>query len=371
MSVGNPYIDPGNAGGGGVIIPDTTHTGSYGVAPIIFTCEYCGKKFIGTENEKLFYQHQDKEHPIVKPRFFIKNEELTASKKSIYQKLQGNDIEIKNCTKILVNDKRKTINQLNKLLANQSNEFFKIELSNERYSNPDSYEIEFFVSSNEILDAIDDLFLVHFSKQILTMEKLNSFIHSIKSYRNTQTENFIDAYVSYLYGVLAKEQNQEIQTTFSEYQDRFNKSTETLKHYQTRKLTRSICAVSLFNLNHFDSAESLADSLPNVLNACRFIKYGELAQTHDNEIPVDWITATIIELLVISSDNLEKLVEAEEKLLKSGFVPETDKYKIIVILARKYTQSNHHEKAATLLKKIRNNPDFEQILNNISEIKNG
>lgn len=370
MSVGNPYIDPGNAGGGGVVIPDTAHIGSYGIVPIIFTCEYCDRKFVGAENEKLFYQHQDKEHPIVKPQLFIKNEELTATKKSIYQKIQANDIEIKNCTKILLNGERKTVNQLKKSLANQSNGFFKIELSNERYSNFDSYEIEFFVSSNEILDAIDDLFVVHFSKQILTMEKLNNFIHSIKSHRNTQTENFIDAYISYLYGVLAKEQNQEIQTTFTEYQDRFNKSTETLKHYQTRKLARSICAISLFNLNHFDRAESLADSLPNVFNACRFIKYGELAQTHDNEIPVDWVTATIIELLAIPSDNLEKLVEAEQ-LLKSGFVPETDKYKITVILARKYTQSNHHEKAANLLKKIRNNPDFEQILNNISEIKNG
>jgi hypothetical protein len=369
MSVGNPYIDPGNSGGS-VPTPDTWIDIPTRVLPTLFTCEYCNQQFVGAENEKLFYQHQDKEHPNVKPQLFIKSEELSATKKSIYQKIQANDIELKNCTKILVNGERKTVNQLKKSLANQSNGFFKIELSNERYSNLDYYEIEFFVSSNEILDAIDDLFLVHFSKQILTKEKLNSFIHSIKSHSNAQTENYIDAYISYFYGVLAKEQNQEIQTTFAEYPDSFNKSIETLKHYQTRKLARSICAVSLFNLNHFDGAESLSDSLPDIFNACRFIKYGEFAQTHDNQLPIDRITATIIKLLAIPSDDVEKLAEAE-KLLKSGFVPDTDKYKIIVILARKYTQSNHHEKSANLLKKVRSNPDFEQILNNISEMKNG
>jgi hypothetical protein len=378
MTIGNPYIDPGNAGGGGVIIPDTAHTGSYGVVPIIFICEYCDQQFVGAENEKLFYQHQDKEHPIVKPLLFIKNEELTTSKKSIYQKLQGSDIEIKNCTKISVNGKNKTANQLKKSLENQSNGFFKIELSNERYSNPDSYEIEFFVSTNETLDAIDNLFIKNFSKQNLTLEKISHFIHCVESLCNNQTKNYIDAYASYLYGVLAKEQSEDIQTTFTEYQNSFNKSIETLKHYQTRELARSVSAIALFNLNHFDSAESLVDSQSIIFNVCRFIKYGELARTTDNQIPIDWITTKVIELLAIPSDDVEKLAEAEEQLLKSGFVPDTDKYipdtdkyKIIVILARKYKQSNHHEKAANLLKKIRNNPDFEQILNNILEMKNG
>lgn len=364
------HIDPGNAGGGGVIIPDTSIYIPAQILPTLFTCEYCGQRFVGIENEKLFNQHQYEQHPIIKPVLIIKNEELGQTKKLIYENLKGSDIVIENCTKISVNGEAQTISELKRQLVNRKNNFFKIELSNEQYSNSDSYEIEFFVSSNEILDAIDDLFVVYFSKQVLTTEKLSGFIHSIESYTNHQTENYIDAYISYLYGVLAKEQNQEIQTTFTEYQDRFNKSIETLEHYQTRKLARSICAVSLFNLNHFNSAESLADSLPNIFNACRFIKYGELAQTHDNQIPIDWITVKIIELLAIPSDDVEKLAEAEQ-LLKSGFVPDTDKYKIIVILARKYTQSNHHEKAANLLKKVRSNTDFEQILNNILETKNG
>jgi predicted transposase len=365
------YIDPGNAGGGSVSIPDTwTYVPNKSV-PKIFECELCGQKFVGIKNEKLFYQHQYEQHPIIKPIFIIKSEELGQTKKSIYQKLQGNEIEIRNCTRILVNGKFKTEEQLKELLMNQINGFFKIELSNEKYSNSDAYEIEFFISTNETLDAIDNLFTTHFSKQNLTREKISNFIDFVKPLCDNQS-NYIDAYVSYLYGVLAKEQSEDIQTTFTEYQNCFNKSIETLKHYKTRKLARSVSAIALLNLNYFDDSELLADSLPDIFNVCRFIKYGDSIKksSNYNQIPIDWMTEKIIELLDIPSDNLEKLVEVEH-LLKSGFVPETDKYKIIVILARKYTQSNHHEKVANLLKKLRSNPDFEKILNNISEMKNG
>jgi predicted transposase len=256
------YIDPGNAGGGSVSIPDTwTHVPNKAV-PKIFECEFCGQKFVGIKNEKLFHQHQYEQHPIIKPIFIIKNEELGQTKKLIYQKLQGNEIEIRNCTKILVNGELKTEEQLKELLVNKINGFFKIELSNKKYSNPDSYEIQFFVSTNKTLDAIDNLFTTHFSKQNLTLEKISTFIDFVKQLCDNQSVNYIDAYISYLYGVLTKEQSENIQTTFTEYQNCFNKSIETLKHYKTRNLARSVSAISLFNLNYFDDSELLADSLP-------------------------------------------------------------------------------------------------------------
>jgi hypothetical protein len=363
------HIDPGNAGGGGVVIPDTWMDVPHQFVPKIFECEFCNKKFTGIENEGEFHKHLYEKHPIIKPVLIIQNEELGQTKKLIYQNLSLHDIQVKDCTKIVVNNETKTLDEFKKQLTNKEKNFFKIELYNDRFLNPDSYEIEFLISSNEVLDAIDSLFIEHFLNRKLLPEEIVILTEKLKPYISNETRPYVDSYISYLYGILAKEQMEGILTTFTQYQDKFKSSVETLKNYTDRPLAQVVYAIQLFNLNFFDSTEKLSIFCPAVYYTCRFIKFGELVN-FDNKIniPIDWITKKIIDL--VSCDDIDELMQAE-LLLKSGFIPNADKNKLALILLRKYKSFGYNEKASNFVKLLKNNPDFEKILNNIMEVENG
>jgi len=356
------YIDPGNSGGS-VPTPDTQYPIKTGIVIPVFTCEECKKTF----NDKAeFDEHKYTIHPIKSPLIFIKDEQIGHTKKRFFEKLTPDDIKIDNCAYALVNnDKNKvTPEKLIELLANKGTGFFKLELVNKEYSR--TYEIEFSVANIFSLDGIDKAFTTHFRQDDLTLPKINKFSNDIKSYKDGQ--EYVDAYLDYLYGVLAKEQNQDIVTSFSDYEVRFNKSYEVLRHYP-RPLARSVCAIILLNINLFEKSHIMAMHLPSILNTSIFIQNGNLnnpigQKASDKLIPIDWITEKIIKISQVSPNNSEELAEYE-KWLKSERIPANDKDKMRVILARKYKRAGNENKTRELLKSLRNKPDFELIVNNI------
>jgi hypothetical protein len=357
------YIDPGNSGGS-VPTPDTSYQIRTSVA-IIFECEICKTTF---KDEKQLNEHRYTTHPIKSPLIIIKNEQLGHTKKRFFEKLTPDDIRIENCSHIVVNDKEKiTPDELIKVLSNQVCGFLKLDLSNKECNR--AYEIEFSVANKISLEAIEEAFTTHFRQDDLTLQKINSYTDEVKLHESGQ--EYAEAYLDYLYGVLAKEQNEEILTSFTEYVARFNKAYDVLRYYP-RPLACSVCAIISFNNNFFESSQTTAIHLPNIFSACDFIQNGKLADSSNQKfngnklIPIDWITEKIIKLLEVSPDNIEELAE-HEKWLKSGRVPSNDKDKIRVMLARKYKQSSNASKVMELLKSLRNKPDFEAIVNNISD----
>lgn len=360
------YIDPGNSGGS-VPTPDTYYPIKTGAVFPVYTCDECKKIF----NDKAkFDEHKYTDHPIKSPLIFIKNEQIGHTKKHFFEKLTPDEIKIDNCTYALVNNKNKvTPEKLIELLANKGTGFFKLDLVNKEYSR--TYEIEFSVADIFSLDEIDKVFTTHFRQDDLTLSKIKKFSNDIKSYEDGR--EYVDAYLDYLYGVLAKEQNQDIVTSFSDYEVRFNKSYEILRHYP-RPLARSVCAIILLNNNLFEKSHIMATHLPSISNTSIFIQNGNLnniigQKSSDKLIPIDWITEKIIKIYQVSPSNSEELAEYEE-WLKSGLIPANDKDKMRVMLARKYKQAGNENKTIKLLKSLRNKPDFESIVNDILDKNN-
>jgi hypothetical protein len=359
------YIDPGNSGGS-VPIPDTQYPIKIGIVDPVFICEECKKTF---NNEKQFDEHKYTVHPIKSPLIIIKGEQIGHTKKRIFEKLTYDDIKIENCTHAIVNQTNKvTPKKLIKLLANhRAREFYKLDLANQEYTR--IYEIEFSVADTASLDAIDKAFTTHFREGNLTLQKTNQFANEAMVYQGGQ--DYASAYLAYLFGVLAKEKNEEILTSFTDYLAKFNEANEVLKYYP-RSLARSVCAIISFNNNFFEETQGLAIHLPDILNACVFIQNGLLSDSISSRfsdgklMPIDWVTEKIITISKIFPNNLEQLAEHEE-WLKSGRIPAKDKDKMRVMLARKYKQTGNENKTAELLKSLRNNPDFESIVNNISD----
>ncbi len=361
------YIDPGNSGGS-VPTPDTQYPIKTGAINPFFICEECEEIF---NDERIFYEHKYTVHPIKSPLIILKGEQIGYTKKHIFEKLIFDEIQIENCTDVLVNETdKKTPSQLKQFLSNQTNGFYKLKLNNKESTR--TFEFEYLIASKISLDAIDKAFVSCFQKESLTLDDIEKFTNEARKYDDVQV--YVSAYIAYLYGILAKEQHNEILTGFEDYLNKFNEASDILKDYP-RSLARSICAIIAFNHNFFEITRRLAVHLPDFLNASDLIQDGALIEQiipviEENKlIPIDWITEKIISLSKISPNNLKSLVEYEE-LLKSGRIPAKDKDKMRVILARKYNQAGNKNKANELLKSLRNNPDFELIVNYISDTNN-
>ena len=362
------YIDPGNSGGS-VPTPDTQYPIKTGAINPFFICEECEEIF---NDERIFYEHKYTVHPIKSPLIILKGEQIGYTKKHIFEKLILDEIQIENCTDVLVNETdKKTPNELIALLSNQTNGFFKLELKNKEYTR--TFEVEYSIANKRSLDAIDKAFVICFQKGDLTLPEIEQFENEAREYKGGEV--YASAYLAYLYGILAKEQHDGILTRFEDYLTKFNEANEILKYYP-RSLARSICAIIAFNHNFFETTQSLAIHLPDFINASVFIQHGKLIDPitpvvyKNKPIPIDWVTEKIISSSKMSPNNLKNLAEHEE-WLKSGRIPGKDKDKMRAILARKYKQAGNQNKANELLKLLRNNPDFELIVNHISDTDNG
>lgn len=361
------YIDPGNSGGS-VPTPDTQYPIKTGAINPFFICEECKETF---NDERIFYEHKYTVHPIKTPLIILKSEQIGHTKKYIFEKLTIDEIQIENCTDVLVNETDKiTPSELITLLSNKKNGFFKLWLKNKDYSR--TFEIEFSIANKKSLDAIDKSFVSCFKNGDLTLPEIEKFENRARKYKGV--EDYASAYLAYLYGILAKEQHDGILTRFEDYLSKFNEANEILKHYP-RSLARSICAIIAFNHNFFETTQNLAIHLPDFLNASVFIQNGKLIDPNtpavykNKPIPIDWVTEKIISSSKISSNKLDNLAEHEE-WLKSGRIPAKDKDKMRAILARKYKQAGNQNKVNELLKLLRNNPDFELIVNHILDTYN-
>ena len=289
------YIDPGNSGGS-VPTPDTYYPIKTGAIPTLFICEICKESF---NDDHLFYEHKYTVHPIKSPLIILKGEQIGFTKKNVFEKLASDEIQIENCTTILVNEKDMvSASELITLLSKQTEGFFKLELRNNESIR--TFEIEFSIANKRSLDAIDKTFVICFQKGVLRLPEIEQFENEAREYKGG--EDYASAYLAYLYGLLAKEQHDGILTQFEDYLTKFNEANEILKYYP-RSLARSICAIIAFNHNFFETTQSLAIHLPDFLNASDFIQHGKLIDPitpivyKNKPIPIDWVTEKIISIL--------------------------------------------------------------------------
>lgn len=338
------YIDKIDTGYDGIKLPDK---------PKKFVCKLCDAVFMSHDD---LNQHRFQEHPFKRPALYFRGEEVTSTRKYISRKIFAEDILVTDCSSIIFNGQEIEEHELAIRLENQCNGLIKIGMLNDELSA--HYELYIQIPKNSDLLEIDTIFFEIMSNNSLSTNMIDLFADLTSRYPDAA--RYVDGIISYLYGVLIKDQKNGASLSQEKYREKYNQALDALYDYKTL-LAVAICAIVNLNFNVFDNNRQLAE-IPwlyecfSKLNDILFQTEAEPIKPIKSEIklslrvPLDSYTEKIINWILCSHDELGNSVRLLEKNITGPTFSPEDRFKLRVLVADYYFTSGDRESAAMLAK---------------------
>ena len=219
-------------------------------SPTLFTCEICHRNFLDIEKLR---RHKFEQHPLRQPTLLLHGRPVGGTPLKVQSTISPSDVLIEDTTKCWLNDKPIPLDSLRLLLADSTNSFHKIRLSNG--GGHTEVALDFQVAKENDLKAVESALLRLAMGQLLSLETIGNFITECRELSTGML--YCDGISHYLYGVMAKEQLPGTGLEAESYLPRFAQAVDQLTDIN-RPIARSLRALVSFHFNHFRDAESLA-----------------------------------------------------------------------------------------------------------------
>lgn len=234
----------------GVYDPKSLAIPNYAQSPITFSCDLCLHNFDDIENLR---RHRFEQHPLRQPTLLLHGRPVSGAPLKVQSAISPNDVMVEDTNQIWLNDQSISFESLRLELADSTNSFHKIRLSNSGASAQVS--LDFQVAKELDLEGVE-LALLRLAKgQKLSLEAIGVFISECRELSTGML--YCDGIAHYLYGVMAKEQLWGTGLDVESYLKRYAQAVEQLTDIN-RPIARSVRALVSFHFNHFLDAEALA-----------------------------------------------------------------------------------------------------------------
>jgi hypothetical protein len=333
----------------------------YPPSPPVYSCQQCGEEFSVLEDLRA---HRFDVHPFSRPALLIRGIEVGNAPVRISRRVAASEIEVLKCEKALLNGNPILPRKLGSKLSRLSNEYVKIELSNDGVLA--TFELQIRIASEADILGVEQAFMEVAQRRCLDSRSIEDFITAKKRYRSAI--DYLDGICEYLYGVLIKERAKDSSLPYEEYRIKFNRSADKLKDFH-RPLANTIRALIDFHFNHFREAGAFAPGFRVGAASQRFNKWitGDVAAARavpsssiDDRLEkyiTDYETERLLRWSVESSDHvLEQADEMGALLLKD--LPEYDRTKLHILLAESYAEKGRRTDARKHARELRGNPAF-------------
>ena len=289
----------------GVYDPKSLTIPKFAPSPILFTCELCRRNFLDIEKLR---RHRFEQHPLRQPTLFLHGRAVSGTPLKVQSAISPSDVILEDVTKCWLNNKPIPLDSLRLLLADSTNSFHKIRLSNgEAHTD---LALNFQVAKEKDLEAVESALLRLAMGQKLSLEAIGNFIRECREL--TTGMLYCDGISHYLYGVMAKEQLTGTGLDAESYLPRYAQAVDQLTDIN-RPIARSLRALISFHFNHFRDAESLAPAgnLQSVARAFAGLLDG---MTWEYEEPSGTPIQDAITELLTDQSTLEIVRDASQRL---------------------------------------------------------
>lgn len=328
-------------------------------APVRLSCPNCGEIF---ESADELRRHRFAAHPLRRPTMFLEGRELGTQRIKITRPVSPTRFWCEGAERATLNDRAIALAHLANILANASNDVWRIVLEKEGvYAH---FELEIRIASDEDLQGVEDQFARMAKLRRLDARAVEQFIAGAS--RFTSAIGYCDGICAYLYGLMAKERVADCSLPYKTYVEKFAKAADELSPYD-RPLAKTIGALIAFHFNHFKDAQRLSPSTRLGDVAARFANWTDSRavlppQTFSSASP----EALALERLVTDSDteqildwgrrplaDLTSHVNDIEQYLNRDLA-EFDRVKLHVLLGETFAKIGSVDSALKHAKAMRN-----------------
>lgn len=221
--------------------------------PPLWSCPYCDDAF---EVKSNLDSHVSVHHPVSYPRLLVSRRPATREL-TIRRSPDPGDFELVNCNICVAHrsggsSSRVTPDEIGQWLCEQAEPIVELELRNTPgYGRPSAvtrYVLRFEIPGDELLDAIDGLFIKHLAVPKPTMTDVDRF--RLSSPKHRACVEYVGALCDYVVGILLKEQARDrgVLEDFDEFQGKLKSAFSVLGSFP-RRLPLAVVTLIAFNLN--------------------------------------------------------------------------------------------------------------------------
>jgi hypothetical protein len=328
-----------------------------------FYCHRCEKNFATQEQ---LTQHLWDKHPTKNPILIFGDTELTSTRHIVRNRFPLENVSVLNAELINVNGNEVTLKKLNKLIGSATNQFFRIDITNEGVNK--KFELDIKLISDSYIQNIDECFFNCFNNSQLTNDGIQTFIKLTNRY--TDAADYIDGLLNYLVGLQAKVGRASV-VSFEKYAEKLNQSFSILSEFKN-PLAVAICDVISFMMNTFNEVSDNGPLL-QVNAAIQFLLSGTHralpvgASSSIAQLPIDNATHNILDLINNELADFKGIGDAESKvsaLYKQYDFSPVDKDKVNLILFWKAHEVGDNESQKQYKKKLMYWDEIEKVIAN-------
>jgi hypothetical protein len=355
------HVDPGNSGGS---VPTPPSIGSnIIITPPVFCCQECGAEF---PNPAELSEHKVDKHPLRRPYMFLNKQELTQAETIIYEPIRTEQVKLVNVQQIMMDDESyDSPDRFMADLVSSANGRRHIKLTYQGYSV--NFNIVFEYLSEQDAATVESLFYQTFTDSELSTDHVYRFDRLCRE-QGCMTK-YAGGLGCYIYGLLAKERNPTSSLKFEDYPAKFGEALDKLSPLN-RPLAQGIVSAIYFARNQFDLI--LHDSIvPQIYMAGQFMRTGIFSDYRFGgtetlkKFPTDKLTEQLIAFTTQGSKTRNSMADDMESYIKRSLISDEDNSKAAMALLSYYTDKQDKEKMASMHRKIRFNPHFSDIANQI------
>ncbi len=323
------------------------------LSPATYPCRQCSEVFKTIQLRDI----HELGHPVKNPRFCIQGKELIGKEYTITTKLSREDIKANYIDYIKINGTVSSLDDLSTILSSESNNYFEISYSNEETAEK-RVNIHICIADNDELNSIDSYFEQYFSCDDFTGKEIEKFRVATQNFNSTK--NYANGIISYLHGIMAKDQRAE-RIGFEDFFNKFNQASDSLQNYRT-SLSIALRSVISFNYNIFENTITGMLALDQAIS---FFQDNHVTMKEANSIekslrlPVDSATAFIVEDLISYFDkkSLED-IETTIRYFNDQYTSQQDLSKLSFIAFKKAINEGNKLKIDFYSKKLKNDSVF-------------
>ena len=221
----------------------------FATRPATFDCPTCKAEFATSRDLRV---HQFEGHATARPLLILRGRECGRTRLTITTATSPSDWVIRSCDRVTMNGAPSTVEEAIQRLSEQRHGVTEVRLHHA--GTEQSFEFDFALADKADLDGVDSALERFIEGGELSRRSIDDYI--MRSARFETAARYQGGIASYLYGVLAREQEAEQGADVSGtsmYEGKYDQAVATLKFFD-RAPAEAICGIVAFHYNQFRRA---------------------------------------------------------------------------------------------------------------------